>query len=144
MKNLIILSFGNLWHFFYFWDGFLEHISKSFLLHSAIMLFLETYTNIVTNSRVNEMSIFWLSFSRFCCFWLDCHCSCHHAGPAGYFSLEKSEAPLHCLLSMLFLFGAKCSGFWSIFELILGWFLMIFKAAFKFIHLGFVCLMKSH
>lgn len=78
---------------------------------------------------------FWLLFSRSCCLWLHCSRSCHRADPAGYFSLGKGEEHLHCLLSMLFLFGANCSGFWSIFKLILGWLLMIRKAAFNLIHL---------
>lgn len=78
---------------------------------------------------------FWLLFSRSFCLWLHCSRSCYRADPAGYFSLGKGEEHLHCLLSMLFLFGANCSGFWSIFELILGWLLMIRKAAFNFIHL---------
>ena len=78
---------------------------------------------------------FWLLFSRSCCLWLHCSRSCHRADAAGYFSLGKGKEHLHCLLSMLSLFGANCSGFWSIFKLILGWLLMIRKAAFNLIHL---------
>lgn len=112
------------------------------------MLSLEAYTNIVTNKRVNEISnmlafiqqvLLFLSFTAI----VRWSVRCHHADPAGCFSSEKSESHLRCWLSVLFLFGAKCSGFRSIFELILGWFLMIYKAAFNPIHLGFVCLMKS-